>query len=260
MKADYKNWVPKGMVYAFLIATLVCAGLCVVCGAVLGGVLKIVLMIVCGIGAVGCGAYYGWCVYAYNMFSYEGKRKLSKEIVEGIAGQVTLKDGDRVLDVGCGSGALSIAVAKRNKHAMVIGCDRWGKEYASFSKKLCYDNASAEGVRNVNFRQGDATELPFADESFDVLVSNYVYHNISVKDRQAVLLESLRTLKKGGTFAIHDIFSKSKYGDMQAFMQTLKTMGYTSVRLIDTTEGLFMEKKEAKRMMLSASMLLIGEK
>ena len=260
MKPDYKNWVPKGMVYAFLITTLVCAILCVVCGAVLGGMLKIVLMIVFALGAIGCGAYYGWCVYAYNMFSYEGKRKLSKDIVGGIAGQITLKDGDRVLDVGCGSGALSIAVAKRNKRANVIGCDKWGKEYASFSKALCYDNAAAEGVRNVNFRQGDATKLPFADESFDVIVSNYVYHNIPAKDRQAILLESLRTLKKGGTFAIHDIFSKSKYGDMQAFMQTLKTMGYTSVRLIDTADGLFMEPKEAKRLMLRASMLLIGEK
>ena len=68
-------------------------------------------------------------------------------------------------------------------------------------------------VSNVSFRRGDATHLDFPDESFDAVVSNYVYHNIP-GDRQALLLETLRVLKKGGTFAIHDIFSKSKYGDL----------------------------------------------
>ncbi|WP_034452752.1 methyltransferase domain-containing protein [Butyrivibrio sp. AE2032] len=58
----------------------------------------------------------------------------------------------------------------------------------------------------------DACKLDFADETFDAVTSNYVYHNIPSKDRQAILLETLRTLKKGGTFAIHDIMSKAKYG------------------------------------------------
>ena len=74
------------------------------------------------------------------------------------------------------------------------------------------------------FRRGDATKLDFPDESFDAVVSNYVYHNIPVKDRQAVLMETLRVLKKGGTFALHDIYSKLKYGDMQAFVKTAWVM------------------------------------
>ena len=49
-------------------------------------------------------------------------------------------------------------------------------------------------------------------------------------DRQAILLETLRTLKKGGTFAIHDIFSVGKYGDMHAFVKKLEKMGYSSKR------------------------------
>lgn len=260
MKPDYKNWVPKGMLYAFLIGTLLCAVICVASGLIFSGALKIVLMIVFALGAVGCGAYYGWCVYAYNSFSYDGKRKLSKDIVEGIANKIPVNDGDRVLDVGCGSGALSIAVAKKNKKAIVTGCDRWGKEYSSFSKNLCYENAKAEGVRNADFRQGDACSLPFEDEVFDIVVSNYVYHNIPSRDRQAILLETLRTLKTGGTFAIHDIFSKSKYGDMDAFVKALLDMGYEKVELIDTANGLFMEKKEAGKLFLKDSKLLIGRK
>ena len=115
--------------------------------------------------------------------------------------------GGKCLDVGCGSGALTIAIAKRNPDAEVTGIDRWGKEYASFNKPLCESNAQAEGVSNVSFWQGDATHLDFSDETFDAVASNYVYHNIPSNDRQAILLETLRTLKKGGTFAIHDIFS-----------------------------------------------------
>ena len=185
---------------------------------------------------------------------------MSKQIIEGVAEYVNIPDGGKGLDVGCGSGALTIACAKRNPNASFMGIDRWGKEYASFNRDLCENNAQAEGVSNVSFRQGDATKLPFDDETFDVVTSNYVYHNIPSKDRQAILLETLRTLKKGGTFAIHDIMSNSKYGDMQLFAKQLNDMGYEKVQLIDTTNGKFMSKWEATWMGLSGSTLLVGRK
>ena len=165
-----------------------------------------------------------------------------------------------VMGTGCGSGALTIACAKKNPGASFTGIDRWGKEYASFSKKLCESNSEAEGVSNTSFMQGDACKLPFEDETFDAVTSNYVYHNIPSSDRQAILLETLRTLKKGGTFAIHDIMSKTKYGDMQAFVQKLKDMGYDNVKLIDTTSGMFMNKWESTWMGLSGSAILMGRK
>ena len=112
---------------------------------------------------------------------------------------------------------------------------------------------------NVRFQRGDATALDFADGSFDAVTSNYVYHNIP-GNRQEYLLETLRVLKKGGTFALHDIFSKARYGDMQAFVQKLKDMGYERVELIDTTNGQFMSKWEAIWMELSGSALLFGRK
>ena len=106
---------------------------------------------------------------------------------------------------------------------------------------------------------GDAKHLDFPDGSFDAVVSNYVYHNIP-GDRQGYLLETLRVLKKGGTFAIHDIFSKAKYGDIDVFVRKLKDMGYEKVELIDTTDGSFIQKQEAGWMGLSGSALLIGRK
>jgi ubiquinone/menaquinone biosynthesis C-methylase UbiE len=260
MKPDYKNWIPKWMLTAGITGVVLSLVLLVVFALVLHGIAKIVLCVIFAIAAVLMCVYLAWSVFAYNAFSYDGKRRVSKRIIDGTASYIDIPDGGAALDIGCGSGALAIAVAKKNPNANVIGCDRWGKEYASFSKLLCKENARAEGVENIKFQKGDATALPFEDETFDAVMSNYVYHNIPTNNRQAILLETLRTLKKGGTFAIHDIFSKQKYGDMDAFVQKLYDMGYEKVELFDTTDGLFIESKEAKLLMLDASKLLVGKK
>ena len=186
---------------------------------------------------------------------------MSRQIIDGVAEYVKLSAGGRCLDVGCGSGALAIAVAKRNPQGTVTGIDRWGAEYASFSKKLCENNARAEGVaERTDFAQGDALKLSFPDGTFDAVTSNYVYHNIPSRDRQAILMETLRVLKKGGTFAIHDLFSRQKYGDMQAFVKKLKDLGYSQVEFIPTDNGRFMSTWEAKWMALSGSAILFGKK
>ena len=143
----------------------------------------------------------------------------------------------------------------------MVGCDIWSGAYkAVFSREVCEKNARAEDVPNASFQEGNAVHLPFADESFDAVTSNYVYHNIVGHDKQQLLLETLRVLKKGGTFAIHDLMSKARYGDMEAFVQKLKGMGYADVRLIDTTDGTFLDRKEALLLGLGGSKLLVGRK
>lgn len=256
MKANYKNWVPKAMlcgVCAGFAVTLLAALLCI-------ALQKPVLAVLFAVAAMACGWWLWWCITAYNAFSYAGTRQLSRQIIEGTAEYVTLPEGGVGLDVGCGSGALTIACAKRNPQGHMVGVDRWGKDYAEFSRPLCQSNAKAESVSNTEFQKGDATKLPFADETFDAVTSNYVYHNISGVDKQQLLLETLRTLKKGGTFAIHDLMGKNRYGDIEAFCQKLRDMGYAEVRMMDTTDGMFMTKKEANRLMLQGSTLLVGRK
>jgi len=263
MKPDYKNWIPKGMVFG----TACAAGIALILYIIFGispvlkeGTLKTVVGIVFLVLTIFLCLGTLWMFLLYRAFSYNGKRQMSRQIIEGVAAYVTIPDGGRGLDVGCGSGALTIACAKRNPKAEMLGIDRWGKEYASFSKKLCEDNSKAEGVSNTSFMQGNACKLPFEDEIFDAVTSNYVYHNIPSNDRQSILLETLRTLKKGGTFAIHDIMSKSRYGDMQAFAKKLKDMGYSQVQLIDTTNGMFMSRFESFWMDSWGSTLLVGRK
>jgi ubiquinone/menaquinone biosynthesis C-methylase UbiE len=261
MKPDYRNWVPKYILYLLgLFAILCCLATMIFQWALHGGTTKVIWSSVLLVAAILLTAAFLWMARMYRAFSYDGKRKLSKDIVEGIASYVKVPKNGLALDVGCGSGALTIAVAKRNPSALVIGVDRWGKEYASYNKSLCEKNAKAEGVHRVEFREGDAVQLDFPDEGFDAVVSNYVYHNITGVDRQQVLLETLRVLKKGGSFALHDIFSKGKYGDMPSFINRLKGMGYEKVQMIDTTDGKFMTKKEAAMYSLRYSAILYGRK
>ena len=261
MKADYKNWMPKGMVASFIGGAAGSWIAALAAGSLMpeGTGRQVVTAVSAASGALFTGVSI-WSGMMYRAFDYNGKRQMSKQIIEGIAEYVDLPEGGSCLDVGCGSGALGIAIAKRNPEAQVTGIDRWGKEYASFNKPLCEENARAEGVENISFMKGDATHLEFPNETFDAVASNYVYHNIPSRDRQAILLETLRTLKKGGTFAIHDIFSAGKYGDMQSFMKKLKEMGYERVELIDTADGKWMSKGEAGWMGLSGSALLTGKK
>lgn len=254
MKPDYKNWMPKGMVWSFAAGTAVALALTLIVGI---NWLKILLLFLTFILAV----MTVWTILMYRAFSYDGKRQMSRQIIDGVAEYIKLPAGGRCLDVGCGSGALAIAVARRNPQATVTGIDRWGAEYASFSKKLCEDNARSEGVaERTDFAQGDALKLDFQDGTFDAVTSNYVYHNIPTRDRQAILMETLRVLKKGGTFAIHDLFSQQKYGDMQAFVKKLKDLGYGQAELIPTDKGRFMSPWEAKWMALSGSAILFGKK
>lgn len=79
-------------------------------------------------------------------------------------------------------------------------------------------------------------------------------------DKQKLLLETLRVLRKSGTFAIYDLMTPRCYGDMKAFLKRLKDMEYEKVELIDTTDGIFMSRKDNAHLMLSGTMLPAGRK
>ena len=126
---------------------------------------------------------------------------------------------------------------------------------------MCERNAAGEGVAaRCRFQHGDANHLNFPDESFDAVVSNYVYHNINRADKRTLLMETLRVLKKGGVFALNDEMKPRMYGDMEEFAQELRDMGYQEVRLVDTAGEVFGSHRRAAMMMLGYSRLLVGRK
>ena len=117
MKPNYKNWVPKGMVAGILLAvfrlTDVLSGSGQLAAQVIFGILFALLLIVTII-----------CVNWYHTFSYDGKKQFPRRIIDKVSDYVVLPEHGTGLDVGCGSGALTIACAKKNLNASMVGLDR----------------------------------------------------------------------------------------------------------------------------------------
>ena len=91
MKPDYKNWIPKGMLFSLIAGTVLSLALLLafgIFGIGVGGKLRVVLGGVFGIAFVVCAKYTQWCVYAYRSFSYEGEPKISKRSIDGTAEQI----------------------------------------------------------------------------------------------------------------------------------------------------------------------------
>ena len=110
MKPDYKNWMPKGMVYSFLFAFLGCAVAAAVFQLLPGGTLRTVLTIAFGvIAVVFCGLTI-WAVSMYRAFDYNGKRQMARQIIEGTAFYVKLPAGSKVLE-NCTTSLIRVAAA-----------------------------------------------------------------------------------------------------------------------------------------------------
>ena len=201
----------------------------------------------------------GWITWIRRQYAFGGGGTMGQTHLT-VLSHLDFDGKGQLLDVGCGSGPLSIRAALTWPSVQVVGIDYWGIDFG-YSQAMCEKNAASEGVAaRCRFQQGDANKLDFSDESFDAVVSNYVYHNITGADKQALLLETLRVLKKGGVFAINDNMKPRIYGDMKAFTQKLRDMGYEDVRLIDTAREVFGSRRRAAMMMLGESRMLVGRK
>ena len=108
-----------------------------------------------------------------------------------VAAAAEIAPGDRVLDVGCGTGALTREVRRRaGERGAVAGLDLNPGMLAVAGRQ----------APEIAWREGDAAALPFAAESFDAVVSQFVL--MFVEDRAAALREMHRVLKPGGRLAI----------------------------------------------------------
>lgn len=118
-----------------------------------------------------------------------------------------IKDGECILDVGCGTGTLAIA-AKRHvgQSGAVYGVDASTEMLARAEKK-----AGKAGVE-VLFRNGLAEALPFQDGFFDAALSTVMLHHLPAKPRRQCAAEIRRVLKPGGRVLVVDFegFSNQK--------------------------------------------------
>jgi cyclopropane fatty-acyl-phospholipid synthase-like methyltransferase len=135
---------------------------------------------------------------------------------ERVLDGLSFRGGERVLDMGCGRGAVLTAVARRLTTGRAIGVDIWStSDQSGNARDVTVRNAALEGVSDrVEIETADMRALPFADASFDVVVSSLAIHNIRSKaDRARAVGEGFRVLKPGGRLIIADIRATSAYVD-----------------------------------------------
>jgi ubiquinone/menaquinone biosynthesis C-methylase UbiE len=122
--------------------------------------------------------------------------------------ELHLRGDERILDMGCGRGAVLLMAAQRLTTGRAVGIDLWRSvDQSGNSAEATRRNAIAEGVADrVELRTGDMTALPFEDNSFDVVLSSLAIHNISGRaGREKALDEAVRVVRPGGRLLIADI-------------------------------------------------------
>jgi ubiquinone/menaquinone biosynthesis C-methylase UbiE len=167
--------------------------------------------------APGAGAlwlFLNASIYVYT--TRAGKFAVWAELLD----RLELKGDERLLDIGCGRGAVLLMAAQRLPYGRAVGVDVWSTtDQSGNAEQITRQNAALEGVaERVELHTADMRQLPFDDCSFDVVVSSLAIHNVPGKDERArSLREAARVLKKGGKLAIADIRHTHAYAsELQA--------------------------------------------
>ena len=169
------------------------------------------------VGVVLIVACCGLAAYA----SRAGKFVVWARLLDGL----NLRGSEEILDLGCGRGALLISAALRVPAGRAVGVDLWRADQSGNSAEATMRNAAAAGVADrVELRTGNLLELPLADASFDVVVSNVAVHNLKSRaDRDRAIDEAVRVLRPGGRLLIADL------GGTRQYRQRLQDLGMADV-------------------------------
>lgn len=169
---------------------------------------------------------------------------------------------EKVLDVGCGLGKMTIGIAKVLREGKVIGIDIWDKmEIMGNSPERAYENAKIEEVRDkVEFKYGDVLDIPFTNNYFDIVTAQSVLNNLHGEMNKSkalmeirrvlqprgkiLILEPLRNLRGFFTFtplAFWELLTKDRW------MKILKEAGFMNIKYTyENGLGIFLAEKPAK--------------
>lgn len=257
-EANYGNWVSSKLLFVLGFVAFLLLGFSVVFLVFLDLYFAFLVSVVGGLAFVLTVVYFA---YARYEFSPRGGN-VQAQIQELVLDRLKWDGKGQALDIGCGKGTLSIKLAKKFIDAQVIGVDYWGGLW-EYSKIVCETNAEIAGVRGrMNFKKASASALPFEDGFFDATISNLVFHEVSdAKNKQDVIKEALRILKKGGSFSFQDLFlAKKTYGEVADLLETIRSWGVENVQFLDTSHSGFIPKALRLPFMVGTIGVLYGTK
>lgn len=146
--------------------------------------------------------------------------------------QLRLSGDEQILDLGCGRGAVLLMAASLLPKGKASGVDLWkSSDQSGNARSVTQHNAEREGVaERIELYTADMQRLPFADDSFDVVLSSLAIHNIrDATGRKQAINETVRVLRPGGKLIIAD------FRETQRYAERLRELGMAEVtqRVLD---------------------------
>jgi ubiquinone/menaquinone biosynthesis C-methylase UbiE len=137
-----------------------------------------------------------WLTPVYDLFArlFIPEKRFKRYLIS----HARIAPDHRVLDLGAGTGTLAIMIKQIQPEAQVIGLDG---DLAILS--IAREKASRSGVK-ITFEQGNATRLPYSDQSFDRVLSTLVMSLLSREAKTLAIREAYRVLRHGGELHITD--------------------------------------------------------
>ncbi|MDQ2713358.1 MAG: methyltransferase domain-containing protein [Chloroflexota bacterium] len=154
-------------------------------------------------GLVGSeGWRYDLMGWFHDTFSFRGKWRELRQRTVTLA---RIQAGEQVLDVGCGTGTLALEVARHvGRAGRIAGIDPGAQQIARARAKAARRNVPIE------FQIGVIEQLPFPDQTFDVVLSTLMMHHLPAPLKRQGLAEIARVLKPGGRLVIADFKHKKE--------------------------------------------------
>lgn len=145
-----------------------------------------------------------------------------RPVYDEFVSQAELFDGVRVLEIGCGTGNVTQRLKRAQPGAQLTGMDPDPRALAKAGRKF----GIAAGIR---FDRGYAQELPYADETFDRVLSSMMVHHLDDDVKAAAVAEAFRVLRPGGSMHVVDIVGHHAAPDGAAIPALMRTGGFESV-------------------------------
>lgn len=120
------------------------------------------------------------------------------KVYEALIAQAELADADRVLEIGCGTGNVTIRAKRGHPAIEVVGCDTDPRALARAQRK-------ARGLSGISFDRAYAQKLPYADGEFDRVLSSMMLHHLDDDVKADAAAEVFRVLRPGGRLHLVDV-------------------------------------------------------